>query len=86
MFRCQDSLFIDRGNFGTTEVCGSRTLKLNLSHSSVLNQQSESFRVVFRTGEGEEDRGRGFQMFVICFKDEPLEGEMSSIAASYCTV
>ena len=73
MFRCQDSLIIDRGDFGTTEVCGNRTLELNLSSSSILNLQPESYRIVFRTGVG--GRGRGFQMYVICYKDEPLEGK-----------
>ena len=73
-FRCQDSLIVDRGNFGTTEVCGSRTLELNSSRSSVLNLQPQSFTILFRTSE--EVRGKGFQMYVICFKDEPLEGNV----------
>ena len=80
-FRCQDSLIINRGNFGTTEVCGRRTLELNSSTSSVLNLQPQSFTILFRTSE--EARGKGFQMYVICFKDEPLEGKIYVLSSQY---
>lgn len=84
-FRCEGSLIIDLGDFGTTEVCGQT---LNVSGSSYLNQHPQSLRILFRTGEfehtsDEETRGKGFQMYVICFKDEPLEGKMSLYSPYY---
>lgn len=61
--RCQDYLLIDRGDFGTTEICGNKT-----PNSSLLQLESHSFKVFFRTSE--QNRYPGFEMYVICFKEE----------------
>ena len=68
-FRCQDYILIDRGSFGTTEICGNST-----SGDSVLELQSRNFTVYFRTSE--EKTIKGFQMYIVCFNKEErnLEG------------
>ena len=61
-FRCQDYILIDRGMGGTTEICGNSS-----SDDSVLELQSPEFTVFFRTSE--EKKFRGFQMYIICFRE-----------------
>ena len=59
--RCQDYIIIDRDDFGTDEFCGNKSLielKLNVG----------KFKVFFRSSE-EVTRG-GFQMYIICFRQE----------------
>jgi hypothetical protein len=59
--RCQDYIIIDRDEFGTDEFCGSDSLielKLNVG----------KFKVLFRSSE--EVKGTGFQMYIICFREE----------------
>ena len=67
--RCQDYILIDRGPFGTTELCGNST-----SDDSVLELESRNFTVYFRTSE--DTVARGFQMLIVCFNHEErnLEG------------
>ena len=78
IFRCSDYLLIDRGAFGTTEICGNGTFEYSpIASSSIWNLYPQSFRILFRTSE--EARGKGFQMLFICFKDEPMEGENLSL-------
>ena len=61
MCRCQDYLQIDRGAFGTTDVCGDTP-----SPDAVVQLEFGDFTAVFRTSE--EVRGVGFQMYTVCFK------------------
>ena len=69
-YRCQDYIRINRGTFGTTEICGNQT-----SMDSVLELQSGDFDVFFRTSE--ETTFPGFEMYVICF--EPLERRLPGL-------
>ena len=62
--RCQDYLLIVDGPFGTTELCGNTT-------ATPLVLQTGTFTVYFRTSE--EGRGRGFEMYVVCFDPEHRE-------------
>ena len=59
--RCEDSIIIDRGNFGSTEICGNSTSTANISYNGL---QTGNFKVFFRTSESVQ--GRGFQMLVMC--------------------
>ena len=64
--RCQDYIIIDRGSFGSNEFCGN--VSLNESRLNV-----GKFKVLFRSSE--EVMGAGFQMYIICFKDEERDIE-----------
>jgi hypothetical protein len=59
--KCQDYILIDRGMSGTTEICGN-----SASNDSVLELESGSFTVFFRTSE--EKKLGGFEMYIICFR------------------
>ena len=59
--RCQDYILIDRGQFGTTEICGNQSF---ITRELKLNEGK--FKVFFRSSE--EVKGEGFQMYVICFR------------------
>ena len=61
--RCQDYILIDRGDFGTTEICGNTSFIL-----SDLKLNGGKFKVFFRSSE--EVMGEGFQMYIICFREE----------------
>ncbi|CAI8036334.1 hypothetical protein GBAR_LOCUS20360 [Geodia barretti] len=63
-FRCQDYLQIVRGEFGTTDNCGTTP-----SMDAVIELEFGDYTTVFRTSE--EIQGEGFQMYTICF--QPLE-------------
>ena len=76
--RCQDYILIDRGQYGTTEICGtepfiSRELKLN----------EGKFKVFFRTSE--QVKGEGFQMYIICFQEteRDMEGNNCSCMSHF---
>ena len=75
IFRCRDYILIDRGEFGTTEICGNQT-----SMDSVLELQSADFKVFFRTSE--ETKNTGFEMYAICFEPEErdLEGLLNKFS------
>ena len=63
--RCEDYILIDRGDFGSTEICGNDTSTANILLSNNSNTlQSSNLKVIFRTSESV--RGHGFQLFVIC--------------------
>ena len=62
--RCQDYLQIIRGDFGTTDNCGTSP-----SMDAVIELEFGDYTAVFRTSE--DIRGEGFQMYSICF--QPLE-------------
>lgn len=72
--RCEDYIQINRGIFGTTEICGNNT-----PSSSVSQLESSSANIIFRTSE--EVHGVGFEMQVICFRetDRDLPGISNSI-------
>ena len=59
--RCQDYVQIQRGSFGSTDICGTLP-----SNDSVLELEFGDFTVVFRTSE--EVRRRGFEMYTLCFR------------------
>ena len=63
VYRCQDYILIDRGAFGTTELCGNMGGK-----DSLLQLESGNFSVFFRTSEQKKDTG--FEMYAICFEPE----------------
>jgi hypothetical protein len=60
--RCQDYILIDRGDFGTSEICGNESF---INRELQLN--GGKFRVFFRSSE--QVKGEGFQMYVICFRE-----------------
>ena len=73
MYRCsdygRDFITVDRGRFGTLEMCGNSidsSLVLELQH-----QWSGNLRVTFHTSQ--RDRYPGFEMYIICF-DRHSEG------------
>ena len=59
--RCEDYILIDRGDFGSTEICGNSTSTADISYNAL---QSSNFKMIFRTSESVQ--GRGFQMLVMC--------------------
>ena len=61
-YRCQDYILIDRGDFGTSEICGNESF---INRELQLN--GGKFRVFFRSSE--QVKGEGFQMYVICFRE-----------------
>ena len=70
--RCVDYVLIDRGDFGTTEICGNQSLlesKLNVG----------KFKVIFRSSD--TTSGAGFQMIVTCFQEaeRDLPGSILSV-------
>ena len=65
--RCQDYVQIIRGSFGTTDTCGNTT-----NDDAVIELEFGDYVVVFRTSE--EVRGRGFQMYSLCFR--PTERDL----------
>ena len=70
-FRCQDYIRIDRGSFGSTEICGNA-----ITNASLSELQSGSFTVFFRSSEdlGEDEVVyKGFQMYVLCFRSEEAD-------------
>ena len=67
-FRCQDYILIDRGSFGTTEVCGNTTLE-----NEVGSLEGGQFKIFFRSSE--RNRKPGFRMLVVCFKPEERDSE-----------
>ena len=62
--RCQDYILIESGLSETSEFCGNTT-------ATTLELQTGTFTVYFRTSE--EGRGRGFEMYVVCFNPEHRE-------------
>ena len=63
--RCEDYILIDRGDFGSTEICGNST-------SANMMPLPNNFTVNFRTSDSEFVRGRGFRMLVFCaVPDDP---------------
>lgn len=66
MCRCQDYVQIIRGGFGTTDVCGNVT-----SPDALVELEFGDYMVVFRTSE--EIRGRGFQMYSVCYRPEETD-------------
>ena len=71
--RCVDYIFIDRGSFGTTEICGNQSLlelKLNVG----------KFKVIFRSSD-RISGGAGFKMIVTCFQEmeRDLPGSILSV-------
>ena len=64
--RCEDYILIDRGGFGSTEICGNNTSTTHTIVRSNTLQSRNLLRIFFRTSDSESVRGRGFQMFVIC--------------------
>ena len=77
--RCQDYILIDRGQFGTTELCGNITLE-----SEFGSLEEGKFTIFFRSSE--TTRGRGFRMFVVCFKPEERDqpGDLYRCAVHKC--
>ena len=69
--RCQDYVQIIRGAFGTTDACGNQT-----GDDAVIELEFGDYIVVFRTSE--EIRGRGFEMYSVCFK--PTERDLPSMS------
>ena len=65
-YRCQDYLLIHRGVAGTTELCGKTT-----TNDSVFQLESGEFNVIFRSSE--ERNFTGFQMYVICFREDEAD-------------
>lgn len=78
--RCQDYTLIDRGSFGTTELCGNTTLE-----SEFGSLEQGNFQVFFRSSE--ITRGRGFRMLVVCFKPEERDrpGDLTDIQCMNAT-
>jgi hypothetical protein len=81
-FRCQDYVQIIRGSFGTTDTCGNTT-----NDDAVIELEFGDYVVVFRTSE--EVRGRGFQMYSLCFRpterDLPDCFEVSEFTTGVCS-
>ena len=57
--RCQDYILIDRGEGGTTEICGNST-----TDNNTFLLDSNNFTVFFRTSE--VGRFQGFKMNIAC--------------------
>ena len=74
-YRCQDYILIDRGDFGTTEICGNTSL---ITRELKLN--GGRFKVFFRSSEEKNDTG--FQMYVLCFRE--AERDMPGICELFC--
>ena len=58
---CQDYISIDRSGYGSTEICGN-----NVTTNFMLELEDRYFSVTFRSSE--EDKYKGFQMIIICYK------------------
>ena len=57
--RCEDYIIIDRGAFGSEEICGS------MSSDSFTLVGSNSFHVIFRTSQSWQEAG--FRILAACF-------------------
>ena len=64
--RCQDYVQIIRGEFGSTEVCGT-----TINSDAVLELEFGDFMVIFRSSE--DTRGEGFELYTICFRPEEAD-------------